>query len=167
MSTSETITKTDLKNILNDVLPTDANIVRTDGSGNVRINGNFYASGNNGPIGLHERKNTTTSVSSGTTYTSISASEQSLNAGRWLIIANCKFPANSTGQRGVAVMQGGTMIDRSAVSAQAVGSSSITTRLTTACFVDLSSTTTMSIGLYQSSGSSLSCAWNIDYIRIR
>lgn len=144
-----------------------SNALTVDWDGNVKCAGYITASGHTNPIGWYDAHNNTSSISSGTTYQSISASAISLAPGRYMLFGSARFSGASSGYRGITIYEGNDSIGRAAASQPCIPSSSWTTALNTSCFVAVSSTTTYKLGVYQNCGSSLSTAWDFYAVAIR
>lgn len=144
-----------------------SNALTVDWDGNVKCAGYIIASGHTNPIGWYDTHNNTSSISSGTTYQSISASAISLAPGRYMLFGSARFSGASSGYRGITIFEGNDTIGRAAASQPCIPSSSWTTALNTSCFVAVSSTTTYKLGVYQNSGSSLSTTWDFYAVAIR
>lgn len=130
-------------------------------------NGNVNIAGHTNPIGWYDAHNNTSSISSGTTYQSISASAISLAPGRYMLFGSARFSGATSGYRGITIYKDNSTIGRASASQPAIPSSSWTTAMNCSCFVAVSSTTTYKLGVYQNSGSSLSTEWDFYAVAIR
>ena len=135
--------------------------------GNVKCAGYITASNHTNPIGWYDAHSNTSSISSGTSYQSISSSEISLPAGRYMLFGSARFSGASSGYRGITIFEGSSSLGRASASQPAIPSSSWTTAMNCSCFVAVSSTTSYKLGVYQNSGSSLSTAWDFYAVAIR
>lgn len=144
-----------------------SNALTVDWDGNVNCAGYITASNHTNPIGWYDAHNNTSSISSGTTYQSISASAISLAPGRYMLFGSARFSGASSGYRGITIYEGNSTIGRASASQPAIPSSSWTTAMNCSCFVAVNSTTTYKLGVYQNSGSSLSTEWGFYAVAIR
>lgn len=140
-------------------------------SGNITATGtitasNAYVRGSSNPIGWYDSHSNTTSVSSGTSYTSISGSAITLGAGRYILFGSARFAGNATGYRGITIFKGSSSLGKSQASQQTLPSSAWTTALNCSCFEVVSSSTTYYLGVYQNSSSSLSVTWDFYAVQI-
>ena len=145
----------------------DSNFISADNSGNVSLTGNISLDGHTDPLGWYDAHSNTTSVSSGSSYTGVSASDISLTAGRYAVFASVSWASNTSGVRGISIGTTSSTYDLASASQTAVSLSGWTTKQTTSTFLNLTSNTTVRLWLLQSSGSSLSATWNFYAIRIR
>ena len=144
-----------------------SNALTVDWDGNVRANGNFYATGHTNPIGWYDAHNNTTTLSNGTSFVKLSNSDITLAAGRYIITGSVRFNGATSGYRGITIRDSDGSIARANVTQQTIPSSSWTTSLNTTIIYIAQSQTTVSLMAYQNSGSSLGISWDIYAICIK
>lgn len=114
--------------------------------------------------------NDSVSKATGTSFVRITQQEYlSLSPGRYIILVSARFAGgtNSTGNRGVALYSGDSIIDSTQVIVPAINSTSWTTSLRTVAYVAPTSNTNYYIGLLQNSGASKTVNYTLTYIKLR
>ena len=134
---------------------------------NVTLAGNLTLENHASAVGWYDSHNNTTSVTTGSSFTGISASDISLSPGRYVLFASVSWAANTSGVRGVSIGTTITTYDYASATQMAISSSGWTTKQTTSMFLNVTTSTTVRLWAMQSSGSSLSATWNFYAMRIR
>lgn len=150
----------------------DSDDVRSDAfavdwDGNIESAGTLTMENHSDPIGWFYPISDTISKLTGTSFASISGSAYTPSAGRYLITASARYSGASSGNRGVCIYQGGSVVDSTQVLVPAIQSSSWSTDLKTIGYFNADGSTEFRIGLLQNSGSSLSTSYTLTFIRIR
>ena len=117
-------------------------------------------------VGWYESHYDTSSLANGTSFAKITGSDIQLTAGRYIITGSAKFAGNATGYRGITIQDSNGAITRANVTQQTLPSSSWTTSLNTTIFLNVASSTTVSLMAYQNSGGALNADWSIYATRI-
>jgi hypothetical protein len=138
-----------------------------DWDGNIKSAGALTMENHSDPIGWFYPISDTISKATGTSFVSISGSAYTPSAGRYLITASARYSGASSGNRGVCIYQGGSVVDSTQVLVPAIQSSSWSTDLKTIGYFNADGSTEFRIGLLQNSGSSLSTTYTLTFIRIR
>lgn len=144
-----------------------SNALTVDWDGNIKSAGALTMENHTDPIGWFYPISNTVSKLTGTSFASISGSAYTPSAGRYLITASARYSGASSGNRGVCIYQGGSVVDSTQVLVPAIQSSSWSTDLKTIGYFNADGSTEFRIGLLQSSGSSLSTSYTLTFIRIR
>lgn len=144
-----------------------SNAFTVDWKGNIKSAGTLTMENHSDPIGWFYPISDTISKLTGTSFASISGSAYTPSAGRYLITASARYSGASSGNRGVCIYQGGSVVDSTQVLVPAIQSSSWSTDLKTIGYFNVDGSTEFKIGLLQNSGSSLSTTYTLTFIRIR
>lgn len=118
--------------------------------------------GHSSAIGTEKTANKTQNIASGTSWLTTGCS-LSLEAGSWIITASISYASNASGRRGVEFYSTGNF-ESSMVTTNAVDGG--VTRINTSLAISLSSTLTISVYGFQTSGSSLSQTTYMRAVRI-
>lgn len=138
-----------------------------DWAGNIKSAGALTMENHTDPIGWFYPISNTVSKATGTSFASISGSAYTPTAGRYLVTASARYSGATSGNRGVCIYQGGSVVDSTQVIVPAIPSASWSTDLKTMGYFTADGSTEFRIGLLQSSGSSLSTSYTLTFIRIR
>lgn len=135
--------------------------------GSLVLSGNITLENHSSAIAWYDAHTDTTSVSSGTSFASISGSAITLPPGRYLLLGSARFAGNATGYRGICIFKGSSNMGRSQSSHPAIPSASFNTTLNCSCFDVITSSTTYYLGVFQNSGGALNVTWDFYAVRIR
>ena len=144
-----------------------SNALTVDWAGNIKSAGTLTMENHATSIGWYNTVSDTVNKATGTSFASISGSAYTPPAGRWLITASARYSGASSGNRGVCIYQGGSVVDSTQVIVPAIPSASWATDLKTIGYFNTDGSTEFRIGLLQNSGSSLSTSYTLTFIRIR
>lgn len=133
--------------------------------GSATVKGSLTVGNHSTPIGWYDGHNNTTSVASGSSFTSVSGSSITLSPGRYVLTASASFAGNTSGYRGIGFYSNSLITEGSTIQAT-IPSTSWATRVSTSLIRNVEASETISLALVQNSGSALSTQWYIKAIRI-
>lgn len=145
-----------------------SNALTVDWDGNINVSGDITVKNHASHIGDTVVGTETTKTGSNAGSGSwITGSSISLTAGVWVVTAHVQFNANTSGRRAIQIYAGSDAIEQSLCNQTPTTGSSTLTHMTTSHVLSLSTTSTVTIRSYQTSGGNLQVVSHIRAVRIR